>query len=112
MDCSLDDALTLLRQWNSNNSVVRLSFVGRGLKILYSSGRIADVSGREITFATQGTRFEFDIGTLSPAELISLGSSDEVPDAIKELSKDSDEAALMFKGLMGDILVILKEKIK
>jgi hypothetical protein len=112
MDCSLDDALTLLRQWNSNNSAVRLSFAGRGIKILYSSGRITDVSGREVTFATEGVRFEFDVGTLSPAELISLGSSEEVPGAIKELSKDSDEAALMFRGLLGDILVILKEKIK
>lgn len=111
MDCSLDDARELLRQWNSNNSVVRLSFVGRGLKISYSQGRITDVTGTQFTFASQSKRVEFDTGTSSKTQLLSLGS-DELPEMVKELSSETDECALVLIGALGDILVILKEKRK
>jgi hypothetical protein len=110
MDCSLDEALTHLRQWYSESATIRVAFVGRGMKLSYTLGSISNMSGTEFTFVAPSVRAVFDLGVNSKAQLIPLGGSESVPPEIKEFSEKGDVFVLVFTGVLGDILAILKER--
>ncbi len=113
MDCSLEDARKLLRQWSSRGSSpasLRLSFIGRGLKLSYLPGVITEQPSGSFVFVAGDSSIEFDIGINTKARLISLDSPEAIPNDLAEFASQQGESMLVLEGALKDILIILKIK--
>lgn len=108
MAISLYAALVILEDWCSEERSVRFSFIGRDIKVSYSHGAILDVAENEFKFGSKDVTATVDIGLLSNADFILVDEFKSVlPPEIVECLEGEEECALLFKGVSGELAVIL-----
>lgn len=109
MAISLYAAFLILRDWCSEAVSVRFSWIGKGINISCSAGTILDVSDNTFTFGSKQLTAAVDFRALPNADLILRDNFKSVlPLKTIESLEGHEKCALVFKGLAGELAVILK----
>jgi hypothetical protein len=109
MAISLYAAGLIIRDWCSEAASVRFSWIGRGINFSCLTGTILDVSDNSFTFGSKQSTVVVDLRILPNADFIlSDNFKSALPPKTIERLEGHERCALIFKGLAGELAVILK----
>lgn len=109
MAISLYAALVILRDWCSEHRLVRFFYIARSLTVSHPLGMILEVTENRFTFGSDCATTTIDISILGNADFILLDDfKSALPPEIIQSLHGNEQCALVFKGLAGEMAVILK----